>query len=48
MLYLLDHGVPWDVLRGWSGARRLAACVITGEREGHCFDWEMMRYQGEI
>ncbi|AFW00507.1 hypothetical protein NBRC3257_1572 [Gluconobacter thailandicus NBRC 3257] len=45
MLYLLDHGVPWNILKSWSRARRMAACIITAERDGHVFDWSRRQYR---
>jgi hypothetical protein len=47
MLYLLRHGVPWEVMRGWSRARRMAACVAIAEQQGAVFDWDAMRYRAE-
>lgn len=47
MLYLVKHGVPWQVLDGWSRARRMAACVALAEQGGEIFDWELMRYRYE-
>jgi len=44
MMYLMKHGVPWNVLNSWSDARRLAACVILAEQAGARFDWVSMRY----
>ncbi|WP_281279653.1 hypothetical protein [Swingsia samuiensis] len=41
----MKYGVPWDIIRSWSRPRRVAACVITAEREGHKFDWDLMRYE---
>lgn len=47
MLYLVKHGVPWDVVRSWSKARRMGACVALAEQDGFVFDWSVMQYRDD-
>lgn len=44
MLFLAEHGVPWDLSKTWSRARRMAGCVAISERKGAVFSWETMSY----
>ncbi len=44
MLYLVAHGVPWEIAENLDDAQMLAFSVIIGEQEGGEFSFEQMRW----
>lgn len=47
-LYLVKHGVPFDVAFSLPDDERLAFVVVLGTLNGGLFNWETLRWQEPI
>lgn len=46
-LWLIKHGIPFDVAFGLDEIMRTAWCIVFSEMEGAKFDWNAMRFADE-
>jgi len=44
-MWLVRHGVPFDVAFGMDDLHRTAFSIIISEQGGAVFDWDRMRFQ---
>jgi hypothetical protein len=44
-LFLVDHGVPYDVAFALDRPRRLAHAIVLGRFHGNEWDWNAMRWK---
>jgi hypothetical protein len=46
-LWLVKHGIPFDVAFELDDVTRAAWCIVFSEMEGRTFDWSTMSFRGE-
>lgn len=44
-LFLVDHGVPFDVAFQLDDLTRTAFCIIVSEHQGATFNWNRMAFE---
>jgi len=45
ILWLVYHGVPWDVAHSFDSIWRTALCIVFSEFEGSTFDYRTMQFE---
>ena len=44
-MFLVDHGVPFDVAFASDDNTRAAMCIVISEQNGREFDWNRMAFR---
>jgi hypothetical protein len=44
-MWLIKHGVPFDVAFQMDDVPRTAMCIVCSEMEGNTFDWHSMTFK---